>query len=137
MSRLSRVRAPLAAGGAALAGCALLALVDPNVPGHYPTCPTKLLTGLDCPFCGGLRCVRALISGDLGAALDHNLLVVLLVPVAVVAWLGWLVSRWNNRPMPAISMPPRLVVWSSVAVVVVWTVVRNLPVGAYLGSGLA
>ena len=137
MSRLTRVRVPLAVGAASLAGCALLALVDPNVPGRYPTCPTKLLTGLDCPFCGGLRCVRALVSGDVGAAADHNLLVVLLAPVAVVAWLGWLVNRWNDRPMPTLPVPPRLVLWSSVALVVVWTVVRNLPVGAYLGSGLA
>ena len=137
MSRLRRVRAPLVAGGAALAGCAVLALVDPNTPGRYPTCPTKLLTGLDCPFCGGLRCVRALVSGDLGAAADHNLLVVLLAPVAVVAWLAWLVSRWTDRPMPTVPLPPRLVLWSSVALVVAWSVLRNLPVGAYFGSGLA
>ena len=54
-----------------------------------------------------------------------------------VAWLAWLVSRWTDRPMPTVPLPPRLVLWSSVALVVAWSVLRNLPVGAYFGSGLA
>ncbi len=67
---------------AGLGACAYIATVDPNHSSAYPQCPTKLLTGLDCPLCGATRAVHSLLQGDLVGAMDHNLLFVLLLPVA-------------------------------------------------------
>lgn len=98
--RSRRLVAPLAVGALTLCAAAYVGLVDPNEPGHYPLCPTKALTGLDCPGCGGLRATHALFTGDLVGALDHNAYVVLVViPLAVVAWVAWLVRCWRD-PVP-------------------------------------
>jgi hypothetical protein len=95
--RSRRLVAPLAVGALTLCATAYVGLVDPNEPGHYPLCPTKALTGLDCPGCGGLRATHALVTGDVVGALDHNAFVVLvLIPLAVVAWIAWLVRCWRG-----------------------------------------
>jgi hypothetical protein len=93
----------MAVGGAALLGVAYLGVVDPNEPGHYPLCPTQALLGVDCPGCGGLRCVHALTRGDVVGALDHNALAVLvLLPLAVITWALWFRREWRG---PAASVP--------------------------------
>ena len=144
--------APLVVGASALAATAYLGLVDPNEAGHYPLCPTKALTGLDCPFCGGLRATHSLAHGDLVSAIDHNALVALVVvPVMVILWVLWLVREWRGLPSPVPSsgeVPKTLlaqgmsapwVTWSTVALVIAFTVVRNVsavPALAWLGSAV-
>ena len=68
-AQLAKQRLPVAGIAVALAGCAYVAVNDPNNPSTLmPKCPTKLLTGLDCPFCGGLRLVHDLLNGQWLAA---------------------------------------------------------------------
>lgn len=116
---------PAAVGAAAVAGLVTVALVDPNEVGHYPTCPFLATTGLWCPGCGTLRAVHALTRGDVATAVDLNVLTVALLPVLVLAWVGWLAFRLGRRPAP-----PRVPTWASttvaVAVPAFW-VLRNLP----------
>lgn len=139
-SRWRRVRTPLAVGAVTLAATAYIGLVDPNQPGHYPLCPTKYLTGLDCPGCGGLRAVHSLVTGDVRGAIDHNALAVfVLLPLAVVLWVRWLVRSWRGDPPRATpgwwERPAAM--WSFVALVAVFTVLRNLsgvPALGWMGS---
>src|SRR5665811_2423624 len=77
---------PLGVAAATLVCTGYVAAVDPNVAGHYPTCPFLAITGLYCPGCGALRAVHALAHGDLVTALARN-------PFAVVA-LGYVVVAW-------------------------------------------
>lgn len=131
-------------GVGALAATAYVGLVDPNVPGHYPLCPTKAFTGLDCPGCGGLRAVHALMHGDLRGALDHNALAVLvLIPGSVVLWTRWLRRTWRGPDAGAdaatdtVPVPSPALLWTTVALVVAFTVARNVtavPALAWLGS---
>lgn len=139
-SRLRRIAAPLAVGGATLLATAYVGLVDPNEAGHYPLCPTKYLTGLDCPGCGGLRAVHSLAHGDVSGALDHNALAVLvLLPLAALLWIRWLVRAWRGTPPqtePSWWQRPAAL-WTLLAVTVLFTVARNLsgvPALAWLGS---
>ena len=139
--RTRRLMAPIAVGGVSLAAVAYVGLVDPNTPGHYPLCPTKALTGLDCPFCGGLRAMHALAHGDLGSAVDHNALVALvIVPALVVLWFVWLRRAWTGVRREPPTRPSRLqpaLLWTAVAVMVAFTVLRNIeavPALAWLGS---
>jgi hypothetical protein len=111
---------------AALGACAVVAAVDPNEPGHYPTCPFKLVTGLDCPGCGTLRAIHALTRGDLLLAMDHNVLTVLFLPVLVWAWLGWWRHRRGERAEPP-ALTGRVALAVPVVVGLFW-VVRNLPI---------
>jgi hypothetical protein len=124
--------APVAAGLAGVALCTALLVVDPNQPGSYGVCPFRLVTGLDCPGCGTLRSIHALLGGDLSRAVDHNLLTVLLVPVLVAVWFRWLVSSRSGR-----AQLPAAPAWFGHGVVVValaFWVARNLPAFAWLGS---
>ena len=156
--RLRRLRDPLGVGALVVAATAYLAFVDPNEAGHYPLCPTKALTGLDCPGCGGLRAVHSLTHGDLLGALNHNALVVLIVlPVAVALWVRWLVLAWRGDEQrsvdrtgakpPGTAFWPRLsslssprVLYPLLVLVVVFTVGRNIsavPALAWFGSTIS
>ncbi|KKC03492.1 DUF2752 domain-containing protein [Mycobacterium nebraskense] len=112
----------VAAGTALVLGGALgyVGLVDPhNTNSLYPQCPFKWLTGWNCPFCGGLRMTHDLLHGDLVAAVNDN--VFLLVGIPMLA--GWLLMR-RGSGKPALSTPAWL---TMVLAVIAWTVLRNLP----------
>jgi hypothetical protein len=126
---------PAAVCATALAACAVLAVADPNRPGVYPSCPFRLATGLDCPGCGTLRAVHALTGGDVLRALDHNLLTVLLLPVLVWGWAGWLAMSLGRRARPP-ALSGTIGMGVAVTVGAFW-VLRNLPVAglSWLASG--
>lgn len=104
----------------------VVAAVDPNEPGHYPTCPFLQVTGLACPGCGTLRALHAATRADLAGAVSLNLLTVCAVPLLAVLWSGWLRRQWAGRPRSWLAPPWRL--WTLLAVVVAFWVLRNLPV---------
>lgn len=120
----------LAVTGVLLTGALVLLWKDPHVPGELPTCPTYALTGLYCPGCGSLRACRDVLEGRWGEAFGHN---VLLLPA--LAWIGWwAVAKAGEAKGRGWRQPPRGV-WFSVGllvVVVVFTVVRNLPFASFL-----
>ncbi len=137
--RWRRVRGPLIAGGCVAAATAYVATFDPNGGGHYPGCPLKILTGWDCPACGGLRATFALTRGDVATAFDQNILVVFLLPALVIWWLVSLKRRWIGEPRvvsPERAARRQAVIWAVVGLSLVFTVVRNLPFVPYLGSGV-
>lgn len=113
----------------AVGSCLLVALVDPNDGGPYPTCPTRALLGLDCPACGTLRGVHALSRGQIATALDHNLLLVLAVPLGLAVWWSWVRSALG-RPAPA-RFVPRWAIATSVALVLAFTLLRNVGGGPW------
>ncbi len=128
--------APLAVAGLAVAVCAVLALVDPEDRTLWtPRCPFRAATGLDCPGCGGTRALTALLRGDLLTAVSHNLLTVLLLPLLVWGWFGWLRHRAGRRAArPDLPTP---VAWTLAIGIPVFMLVRNLPWApfSWLGSG--
>ncbi len=133
-SRHRELLGPLVIGASALAVVGMLAVVDPSEPGHYPLCPFKALTGLDCPGCGTLRGIHDLSTGNLTGALDHNVLAVLAVPLLVWAWLGWARRSYQGLARPAPH--PRWIPLTVLGVVLGWWLVRNLPGMPFLGSGV-
>ncbi|GAA3445844.1 DUF2752 domain-containing protein [Planomonospora venezuelensis] len=122
---------PLGAAVAAGAAVAFVGAVDPNEPGHYPSCPFLVLTGLYCPGCGGLRAVHALAHGDPVTALGLNPLVVAAVPLLAVLWGRWALRSWRGEPVPAGAVRPAHG-WALLALTVVFWVARNLPHGEFL-----
>jgi hypothetical protein len=117
---------PARVAAVAVAGCVGLAAWNPGDHG-VGLCPTYVLTGVDCPLCGGLRAVASLTRGHPFVAADHNLLVVVLAPLAVGWWLLWWNASRRGRPapVPRIGRPA----WIAIAVVLlVFTIVRNLSI---------
>jgi hypothetical protein len=107
--------------GALLAGAlGYVALVDPHHSSSvYPPCPFKWLTGWNCPLCGGLRMTHDLLHGDLPAAVNDN--VFLLVGAPLVAL--WVVLR-RRRGKSALPVSAMLGIAVAAAL---WTLARNLP----------
>lgn len=137
LAREPEARVPRQARWLTLAGLApatgYVFLADPDGGGAYPVCPSQALLGLDCPACGGLRGTHALLHGRLGEALDHNLLLPLLLAAIAVGLGSWLLPLLG-RPERPLRLPRWLVV-TLVVVVAAFTVTRNLPGFDYLASG--
>ncbi|WP_245930184.1 DUF2752 domain-containing protein [Allonocardiopsis opalescens] len=122
----------LAAGAAAVA---TVAVVDPNEPGHYPTCPFLALTGLYCPGCGTLRATNLLVHGDLAGAVDMNVLFVLALPLLAFWWGRWALRTVRERPRASLAHPAWM--WATFALINGYWILRNLPIplGAWLAPG--
>ncbi|MEU0006272.1 DUF2752 domain-containing protein [Streptomyces sp. NPDC006314] len=125
-----RLAVPAGLFAAAAAAFAYVGTVDPNEPGHYPVCPLYRLTGLYCPGCGGLRSAHAFVHGDLLTALRDNAAGVAAYLAFAVLWTVWMVRTMRGRPARLDLGPAQL--WTIGALLLVFTVVRNLPVGSWL-----
>lgn len=123
--------APVGTAAAAAAGCVVVGLVDPNVPGRYPVCPFLVATGLWCPVCGSLRALHALARGDVAAAAGANVLLLAVLPGLLLAWLVWASPRLGGPRLPRPRIRP-VWAWSALAVLVAFGVARNLPAFAVL-----
>jgi Protein of unknown function (DUF2752) len=124
--RMSRPAAGALAAGAA---AACLYFANPHTHQVFLPCPFRLLTGLYCPLCGGLRMVHDLLHGQLARAFHDNALAMPIVAFAGLAWLNLAIGCWRGRPV--VAHRPRWLWPAVVAVLVAWTVVRNLPFGVF------
>jgi Protein of unknown function (DUF2752) len=115
-----RLCAALGTGAVLACGLAYVGLSDPHRHGFlFPGCPFKLLTGLNCPACGGLRMTHDLLHLDFGAAVVDN--VFLLAGFPMLA--AWLLVRWKRGK----KLMPVAATVTVILAAIVWTVVRNLP----------
>ncbi|KAF3464900.1 DUF2752 domain-containing protein [Streptomyces sp. Tu 3180] len=128
--RAARLAAPAGVLAAVAGALAYVGTVDPNEPGHYPACPLLRLTGLYCPGCGGLRSAHAVVHGDLLTALQANAPAVLGYAGFAVLWTVWVVRAVRGKPLRV--DPPPVLLWSLGALLLVFTVARNLPSGGWL-----
>lgn len=129
-ARFHPVTWPFVVAGLAAAVAGYVAVVNPDVPGHYPTCPFYALTGYYCPGCGSLRAIHALVHGEVGQAFGYNMLSMSMVPVLGYIWVSWLIRSLQGKPRKAPPHPAWI--WGLAAVIAVFWVVRNLPFGHVL-----
>jgi hypothetical protein len=108
------------AGALGLAGAlTYIGLNDPHRPGSvFPPCPFKTLTGWDCPGCGGLRMTHDLLHGDLAAAVQDNVYLLVGIPLLLV----WVLLRRVRRRAVFTWWAGAVILVTAVA----WTVVRNV-----------
>jgi hypothetical protein len=115
-----RLYGALGTGAVVAGGLAYIGIADPHRPGFlFPACPFHVLTGWNCPACGGLRMTHDLLHGDVGAAMTDNAFVLVGTPLLAL----WLLVRWRlgRKLMPTAAIVTLL------AATAVWTVARNLP----------
>lgn len=100
------------------AACIVLLLVPPGSPHAkwLPKCMFHQLTGLYCPGCGATRALSALLHGDIRSSLHNNLLLFPLLALIVVLIV---------KPGISLKRPVAIVI---VAVVLLFTILRNIPV---------
>lgn len=110
------------AGSGALGAAALayIAAVDPHRPGAmFPFCPFKVITGWDCPACGGLRMTHDVLHGNFSAAVSDNVFLLIGLPLLAI-WSVWRLGRGRQVVTTALLV-------MTVVATLGWTVVRNLP----------
>jgi hypothetical protein len=110
----------LASGALAIGALTYVGLVDPHRPGAlFPACPFKLLTGWNCPACGGLRMTHDLLHGEVSAAVVDNVFLLIGLPLLAI-WAVWRRRRGQR------AFTPVVIVVIAIAMLG-WTVLRNLP----------
>lgn len=133
-NRWRRMLPPALVAGALATATVALHLRDPHVEGSWGECPTKALFGIDCPGCGGLRAVNDLTNLQVVDAASSNAVFVLALPVIAYVFVRWSLGRWRAQPW---DPSDRAMTWSAmslIAVLTVFTVLRNLPAGAWLAA---
>ena len=110
--------------------CVALYLFDPAAKDDpYPNCPFFWLTGYYCPGCGTLRAYHQVLRGDPVSAMGLNPMTVLALPAIVYALASMWLMGYRGRGLPQ----PRLTTnagWGVAAALVIFGVVRNLPLEA-------
>lgn len=99
---------------ATVIGMCLLYFFDPETTTQYPRCPFYALTGLQCPGCGTLRGLHALMHLRLLEAWRYNPLMIASIPFIIL-----------------LSLFPRFcksvkVGWMVLAATLLWWIARNL-----------
>ena len=120
-----RMRVPMMVAAGATVAIGMLAVVDPNQPGHYPTCPFLALTGLYCPGCGSLRAIHDLAHGDLVGALARNPLAVVAVVGLLAGYFVWTRRLWRAEPRTWAA--PAWLLYGLLGMVIAFWVLRNVP----------
>jgi hypothetical protein len=116
---------PVAVGLAAAGLLTWIAIVDPNQPGHYPTCPSLALLGIYCPGCGSLRGIHALTQLDFFAVLAMNPALLPAIGYLAWAWIAWLLR--SIKKLPRRLLAPAWVGWTIFATMIIYWVLRNIP----------
>lgn len=115
------------AGGITLS--ALYAATGQGMP-----CPFRMITGWDCPLCGGTRLGNALLHGDVPAAFAYNPLVFLGLGLVTVLGIAWVIEALGGPrlrpPAPVAARLRRITAtqWliAGLVVSVLYVLVRNL-----------
>ncbi len=121
--RALNVVALIAGIAVAIGVVAVYAVFDPNEV-YFPKCPVKLLTGLDCPGCGSQRALHALLHGDVAAAVGFNALLVAAIPLLTLLTVAEMAPVRLQRLRYFLNS--RGFILSVLAVIVAWTVARNI-----------
>jgi hypothetical protein len=117
-------------GMTAIGASAVVFFFNPNTHGFYPACLFHKLTGLNCPGCGATRALYALLHGNLRLALKDNGLFIFSLATLIV-WSVRFVFRKRQNPNATLNVPPG-VLWTFLAVAIVFTILRNQTAFSFL-----
>jgi hypothetical protein len=106
----------------------VLLCFPPAENNFYPRCPIYESLHLQCPGCGSTRALAAMLHGNFNEAIHLNGLATLFLPIAAVAGFRWY-YRFVRREVDHWPQVPRAAIYAAFAVAIMFTVVRNLPLG--------
>lgn len=120
--------APLLVLGCFAGVSSLLLANDPTdgKPDAFGGCALKLLTGFDCPGCGGTRAFWYLMHVNLPEAARHHVMAVFAAPFLVYLYVAWALRSAFGIQIPSFTLKPRMLGWF-LGAWGVFMVLRNLP----------
>jgi hypothetical protein len=118
---------------AALAAGAVLFWLDPATHGFYPRCFFQMMTGWDCPGCGGLRATHQLLHGHWREAFVLNPLFVVALPILGCFLARPLLARASGKKIPRM-FSNTIWVWIAAVIVIGFGILRNFPWRVWLSS---
>ena len=98
-------------------------LFNPAQYSFFPRCPSKLITGYDCPGCGTQRAFHALLNGNIAEALHYNAILFIAVPFLVIYSAAAILKK--RLPRFHATMNSAVVGWTVLVILLLWWVVRN------------
>ena len=96
-------------------------------------CPIHFVTGLHCPGCGVSRFFMELAQLHFVEAAKQNLAVAVLLPIWGVAAAVEFI--WNPKCLSEKGWAAKLLLWGSLAFLVCFGILRNLPQFSWLSPG--
>ncbi len=90
-------------------------------------------TGLLCPACGGTRAMLHLLNGRLLLALESNVLAVLILPAISYGVIIVFRLAFDRKFTPADIKIAPFWLWSFLAAVILFWIIRNIPYFSFLG----
>ncbi|HZE39040.1 MAG TPA: DUF2752 domain-containing protein, partial [Stackebrandtia sp.] len=111
------------------AAAATVLVTDPTDDVGPTNCAFKMVTGFDCPGCGGTRAFYYLLRGNLPEAARNHAIALFAAP-----FIAWLYITWALRRMfpklrdriPRFRITPIMATWFLAAWGAFW-IIRNLP----------
>lgn len=102
-----------------------------------PPCLFHRATGLHCAGCGMTRASHAALHGRIIEALDHNLLGMILMPVAGIGIALELLAWMRGKPGGPRLCPGRTGLWLLLGSIIAFWILRNIPLWpfTYLAPG--
>lgn len=100
--------------------------------GGFPRCPFLTVTGLQCPGCGSQRALSALLHGDVLAAMQLNILLVLFLPLFLLVSFYYIKSLFVGRIERPQLLYSNTFVFAVLALVLSFWILRNLPAFEWL-----
>lgn len=94
-------------------------------------CPFRQVTGWDCPACGGTRALSNLFHGRVIDAVHDNALAMLIGVVVLVGFIPGIRGSRLSRSIQSLVSDRSPLIW--VGLLVIWTLLRNLPALNWLG----
>jgi hypothetical protein len=123
---------PLACGCAAVGLAGVIALNDPAAAdSRFPVCVFRSSTGLWCPGCGLTRGLHQLLNGHVASALHYNVFIPLVVVAVGLGWWSWMRSTWDKQPLQLPETLVRGLAWGVPAALIVYGVLRNIPLAGF------
>lgn len=100
-------------------------IVDPSQSRWMPKCPSKLITGFDCPSCGSQRALHAVLHGDINAAWNFNPFLFIALPYLLLALWGQLSFIPGSARANRLACSP-ILVFGYIGIFLAWWLLRNL-----------
>lgn len=109
----------------ALAAITVYYNFNPLETSWMPKCPSKLLTGLDCPACGAQRAFHAMLHGRITEAIQYNLFLFIGIPYLLLTVWSTFTCFPGNKRVRSISHHPAIA-YGYIALFFIWWIARNL-----------